>query len=139
MPNDCWCDVRIGGPEDTIRYLVESEFLFDKLIPAPEHDTEFARRENSLTARPKGCDDTTEWYETNWGTRSERYDYSIGELGKEAIYFYFTCVWAPPYPIFEHLLERFQDLWICCKWREESGYAGLFVGDNKDGKKILRF
>ncbi len=118
MPNDCWCDVRIGANEEHIQMFVDSQFSFEKLRPKPE-----------------GVD----WYEwscTNWGTKWDRYDYKEKVVGDEGMIISFTTAWSPPTNLFEYLAETYHDVWIRCDWHEEGGYAGVFVAywDDEDKK-----
>ena len=109
MPNDCWCDVRIGAHEETIQMLVEAKFSFEKLRP-----------------KPQGVD----WYDwciKNWGTKWDRYEYKVVRQGQAGLELRFTTAWVPPFTLFDYLVETYHDIWIRCDWSEEGGKAGVYV------------
>lgn len=109
MPNDCYCDVRIGANEEHIQMFVDTEFSFEKLRP-----------------RPEGVD----WYEwncANWGTKWDRYEFKLRQVGDEGMIMTFDTAWVPPCELFKYLAETYHDVWIRCDWEEEGGYAGVYV------------
>ncbi len=109
MPNECWCEVRIGANAETIKMLSEVEFAFEKLRPRPLDQ---------------------DWYEWNcahWGTKWERSEYKVKGLGEEGMEMKFKTAWNPPFELFRYLATTYHDIWIRCDWSEEGGYAGVFV------------
>jgi hypothetical protein len=122
MPNHCYNSLTITGKPETIQNLVDIEFDFEKLHPVPEEKKE-------------------DWYEWNcehWGTKWNRYDYTLHNQGEGGFEISFTTAWGPPYPLLEFLLEKFPDLWIKCQWDEEGGEAGIWIGFVKDGKANIQ-
>ena len=109
MPNYCSCKLRIGADKETIQFLSDSEFSFEKIRPRPED---------------------VEWYEWNcdfWGTKWERTNYRLLRKGEMGMEISFTTAWNPPFALFEHLVEVHQDVWLKCDWSEEGGFAGVFI------------
>lgn len=109
MPNDCWCDVRIGANEEHIQFFVENQFSFEKLRPRPE------------------AEDWYEWNCANWGTKWDRYEYKEKVVGDEGMIISFTTAWSPPTEFLKYLAEKYHDVWIRCDWDEEGGSAGVYV------------
>ena len=111
MPNDCYCEVRIGAEKENIQRFIETEFSFEKLCPYP-----FEQK-----------DDWYEWNNENWGTKWDRYNYKLIRRGQMAMEAEFVTAWNPPTAFFEYLVETSHDVWIKCDWYEEGGYAGVVV------------
>lgn len=123
MPNDCWNDVVLTADEDVITELVNCEFKFSTLVPPPPE----ADSENGFPA----------WFNLNWGTKWDRFDYSLDQRGKQGLRISFTTAWSPPVKLFKTLVERYPSLWIRCDWKEEGGYAGVWVcTKRKEGKEV---
>ena len=121
MPNECWNTVRIGADEKTIKYLVQSEFSFAKLCPQPEN-------------YPL---DAQEWAWDNWGTKWDRQEYKVEDVGDQGLIIKFATPWSPPFTLFKYLIESNHNIWLKCDWSEEGGGAGVFVGFwNKEENKL---
>lgn len=111
MPNDCWCEVRIGADSERINFFFETEFSFEKLRPFPIGSDE----------------DWHEWNHTNWGSKWDRTRYLLIRRGEKGMEIKFTTAWSPPTELFKYLVETYHDVWIRCDWSEEGGLAGVFV------------
>jgi hypothetical protein len=128
MPNDCWNKVRIGADKATISVLKETEFRFEKLLPQPE-----------FGPSPDLSGDDERWYHwrlEHWGSKWDRYDYKLKHEGQEGLQIEFNTAWAPPTEFFQHLLEKYPDIWLKCDWSEEGGSAGIFIGYTNTDKKV---
>ncbi len=130
MPNDCWCDVRIWADDSTIQHFKNVQFKFQELRPQPEF---------APIPGLQGEDDRWySWRNKNWGTKWDRYEYRLVAQGDNCLKLRFTTAWAPPYALFEFLLDNYPDLFLHCDWSEEGGLAGVFNGQWRDGKKIVK-
>lgn len=111
MPNECEVILTITGDRATIFELVKSQLNFPTFLPIP-----------------LDVEDPQEWCITHWGCRSNRYNFNIHKKGLKGIKCFFTTSWTPPYSFLLHLLKKFPDLWIKAEWREEGGFAGVWIG-----------
>ena len=122
MPNDCYNNVTIVGNNDMIKKFIEDEMSFDKICPIPE--------EEKTTDYDDHC--------RVWGTKWDRYEYSLNEEGQSGLKCNFTTAWDPPIGVFEYLLKTYHDIWIKCEWEEEGGMAGVWIGHRRDGEPVIR-
>lgn len=120
MPNNCFNHVRLSGKESTIALLAASEFSFDVLCPVSESQS-----------------DSREQQERSWGTKWNRSDYNVVNKGKNVLDLEFVTAWTSPYLMYKHLLRTYPDLWLMCEWKEEGGYAGVFVGYTKPDEGLV--
>jgi hypothetical protein len=128
MPNDCWCKVRIGADAQTITLLKDAEFKFEILMPQPVFEP-----------NPDISGEDERWYTwrlENWGTKWDRYDYTVEHVGQGGIVVKFTTAWSPPTKFFKYLVEKYPDIWLKCDWSEEGGEAGVFLVYTNTDKKV---
>jgi hypothetical protein len=116
--------------ESTIKILRESEFSFKTLHPPPVFPP----------VQDLSGEDTRwwEWNIENWGTKWDRYNFRFEHKGSRGLMVKFTTAWDPPYSFFQHLLEKYPDLWLHCEWMEEGGEAGVFIGYTKEGEVEIK-
>lgn len=119
MPNDCFCEVRIGANKEQIALFDETEFSFEKLRPTSE-----------------GLDVC----EQIWGTKWDRVNYKLKCKGNLGMVLTFESAWNPPFTLFEYLVEKYHDVWLKCEWSEEGGMAGIFIvyWDTESKKVIVK-
>jgi hypothetical protein len=130
MPNDSWNIVRIYASEQTIDDLKKAEFSFELLHPPPQ-----------FSPLPDLSGEDDRWYYWNtehWGTKWDRYEYSVETEGPRVLVLRFTTAWTPPYGVFQHLLKLYPDLWLRCNWTEESGMKGVFIGCTKNNELSIK-
>ncbi len=115
MPNWCLNSIYIEGPEKEIEKFEEyvstnkSTFSLHKIIPMPDKEKE----------------NWYEWCWENWGTKweiDERYIEKSG--GNRELQYMFDTAWAPPVPVYEHLVNKFPKLIIEWFYQDESEEEG---------------
>lgn len=127
MPNHCENTVTITGDPKSIQTLFDIRLEFEKILPAP----------TDLSGI-----DVIDWRTTHWGTKWNAFDYKVVQKGKRGVALRFTTAWSPPVGILRTLLQDYPDLWIKCEWKEEGGYAGVWVGHGRtsgEGPEIRHF
>ena len=122
MPNHCYNYLTIVGDSDMIKEFVDSNFEFEKICPIP----------------PEEESNVYESHCNKWGTKWDRYEYTLDDTGKRGMKCMFTTAWNPPIALFEFLLEKFSDIWIKCEWNEDGGMAGVWVGKHRDGETSVQ-
>ena len=106
MPNSCWNEIRLSASEDMIQFLLDNNFSFEKLYP-------LVNMEDAMDM---------------WGTNSEHYDYMVEQKGKRGLVINFTTNWTPPLKLFNHIITKYNDIWLKCNWKSEDGMAGIYIG-----------
>ena len=122
----CYNDITIGAKPEIIQMLVECEFSFKKLKPTPN------------TPTPENYDEYWyKWCSENWGTITDRSNYSIIHRGNTGLNIVFTTAWVPPLELLRYLVEKYK-IWIKCQWREEEGLSGIFIGQHTGEHSDIR-
>ena len=57
---------------------------------------------------------------------------------KTGILFSLTTAWTPDYEMLERIVRKYPSCWIKNAWRDEGGFAGVWIGTMKDEVEIKR-
>lgn len=117
MPNHCTNTLTITGDPKTIEKLTEINFEFEKILSEP---------------KDLSGDDLLDWRTIHWGTKWNAFDIVVLAKGVKGLHVRFTTAWSPPVGVLRTLLHDYPDLWIKCEWKEEGGYAGVWVGHGRN-------
>lgn len=117
MPNDCWNHVTVYAPNDTILTFVSVKQRFVELVTQPA----------------LGIPDHEHFGSYGF------HDWSIDEVGREALQFRFTSAWEPPLRFFSMLLKEHPIDFLKVTWTVEDGGAGVWVGQReRDGTHTVK-
>jgi hypothetical protein len=119
MPNWCWNQLRIIGPTENIKDILEHNLSFQHYVPC-ESD----------------CDTQSE----AWGTKWEHQDYRVLDQGEFDMKVEFRTAWAPPISFLEKLNRQFPQCWFKLEFEESMGIgSGIWIHSlTKKGNPVER-
>ena len=117
MPNSCWNTLRLVGPVEVIKEVLEHNLSFQHFVPC-ESD----------------CDAQT----AAWGTKWEAGDVNVLYSDENQCKLEFRTAWAPPIRFLEAFLARFPTCWVKLTWEIELGWgSGIWIHyRNRHGEPI---
>ncbi len=121
MPNDCQIYLTITGERSHIFELANSKLDFPTFYPIPED-----------------VENKQDWCVEHWGCKWNRSDFQIQKQGLRGLRCSFTTPWTPPYGFLHHILKHFPTLWIKAEWKEEGGFAGVWIGQTTEEGPLVQ-
>ena len=119
MPNWCWNVLRVIGPAEDIKDMLEHKLDFRHYVPCAVE-----------------CDAQSH----AWGTKWEHQDYSVLHEGEFDMKVEFRTAWAPPIAFLEKLNARFPQCWFKLEFEESMGIgSGIWIHSlTKKGDPVER-
>jgi hypothetical protein len=127
MPNYCDNTITFVGKKETIQYLVDSEMQFEKLCPVPPKNP-FGKQGLLVSEQSN-----------QWGTKWDRWDYSVYDREETMLEVSFRTAWGIPYKLLEHLVLRFPDLWLIGRFYIEMDSGGKYFLMNQNGSAFWKY
>lgn len=128
MPNYCENTLRIVATTDAARSLLPQ--IVERFSDENREPSAF----QLIHPMPAGLEDTTapgdipNWYDwriANWGTKWNECEPTIGRYEGEELLVYFQTAWAPPFGIYQRLVELGFD--VLATYAEQGmGFAGYW-------------
>jgi hypothetical protein len=127
MPNYCENTITFVGKKETIQYLKDTELHFDKIRPVPPKNP-FGKK-GLLVSEQSDL----------WGTKWDRWDYSVREEEETTLCVNFRTAWGIPYKFLEYLVTRFPDLWLIATFYVEGDAGGSYFLMNRNGLPFWKY
>ena len=125
MPNWCRNSIYIEGTAKEVKKFEEyvstdtSAFSLNKIIPMPDdiYRGDFGEKER----KKYGDNNWYDWATNNWGTKwdIDEKDIEVQSLDDRELQYSFETAWAPPVPVYEHLVNKFPKLLIEWSYQDE--------------------
>jgi hypothetical protein len=107
MPNWCWNALRVIGPAEDIKTMLEHKLSFQHFVPCS-----------------CDCDAQSE----AWGTKWEHQDYTVIRQDEFDMKVEFRTAWAPPITFLETLNRQFPHCWFKLEWEEPMAIgSGIWI------------
>jgi hypothetical protein len=108
MPNYCWNRLRVIGPSENIKDVLEHKLDFQHYAPVPSDDQDA--------------------YEEAWGTKCGPMDYEVLRQEEFELKVQFRTAWAPPLAFLQKLNRHFPACWFKLEFEVECGWgSGIWI------------